>query len=53
MVVGKDLYDIHMTGHVPEFKTKLDLPMTRYFQKLRPETPGSRNSTSRGVSRDA
>lgn len=55
--VGRDLYYIHTTGDVPECeylcylgaeladKEKLDLPMTRYHQKLRPETPGWRNST--------
>ncbi|KAK1921161.1 hypothetical protein DB88DRAFT_499855 [Papiliotrema laurentii] len=42
--IGRDLYYIHTTGHVPEYREKLDLPMTRYHQRLRPETPGWRNN---------
>jgi len=41
---GKSLADIHLSGHVPQFKEKLQGSMERYFARVAPETPVVRYS---------
>ncbi|PWY97807.1 hypothetical protein BCV70DRAFT_166146 [Testicularia cyperi] len=42
--IGLTLSDIHTSGNVPQYNTKLRAPMERFFSKLRPEKPVERNN---------